>query len=142
MVYNAFSVFRRLVGGRIWVRVERRPGRKRTVVRGIFTPRLLSAIGAETPMAGRVTASGEQPPCEAVEVWLRQPPKLDRLAERVHELMDLQGLSYREAATKLQEEGENVNSGNVWYIYRRWYQIQGLPLPERPYNNGRPRRLR
>jgi hypothetical protein len=62
------------------------------------------------------------------------------LAERVHQLMDLDGLSYREAAAALQQEGEAVNSGNVWYSYRRYYAMRGLPVPNRPYNNGRPRR--
>ena len=55
--------------------------------------------------------------------------------------MDVEGLSYREAATKTRRrKATSVNSGNVWYIYRRWYQMRGLPVPERPYNNGRPRK--
>jgi hypothetical protein len=136
VIYRAVAVFRQLVGGRIAVHVERRPGRKRTSVRGVFTPQLLRTVRREggVPMAG----SGE--PAAEVEVWLRPPPRLDRLAERVHELMDVQGLSYREAAAALQKEGHAVNSGNVWYIYRRYYAMHDLPVPKRPYNSGRPRR--
>ena len=53
--------------------------------------------------------------------------------------MDIEGKSYREAAKVLQKEDARINSGNVWYSYRRWYQMRGLPVPERAYNNGRPR---
>jgi DNA invertase Pin-like site-specific DNA recombinase len=136
VVYKSASVFRRLVGGKIWVHVERRPGRQRTVVRAVFTPQLLRAVTLEAQAA----SPGETPPTETVEVWLREPPKLDALAERTHQLIDIDGLSYREAAKVLQAEGHKVNSGNVWYFYRRWYEMQGLPVPERPYNNGRPRK--
>jgi DNA invertase Pin-like site-specific DNA recombinase len=137
-VYKAASIFRRLVGGRIWVHVDRRPGRKRTVVRAVFTPRLLRACS----LAAQIAVAGEEPLAETVEVWLREPPKLDALTEPVHQLMDVEGLSYREAAKVLQQEGYRVNSGNVWYIYRRWYEMRGLPVPKRPYNNGRPRKSR
>jgi len=138
MVYKAASVFRRLVGGRILVHVEPRPGRKRTVVRGVFTPQLLRAVA----LAAQTAAPAEEPSVATVELWLRKPPKLDALADRVHQLMDIEFLSYREAAKALQAEGHQVNSGNVWYIYRRWYQMRGLPVPEQPYNNGRPRKSR
>jgi DNA invertase Pin-like site-specific DNA recombinase len=136
VVYRALAVFRQLVGGRIEVHVERRPGRQRSNVRGVFRPELLRTVQreGEAPLAD----SGE--PATEVEVWLRQPPRLDRLAQRVHELLDIAGLSYREAAAALKQEGHAVNSGNVWYIYRRYYAMHGLPVPQRPYNNGRPRR--
>ena len=42
VVYKAFRIFRQLTGGRIWVHVEQRPGRKQTNVRGVFTPQLLA----------------------------------------------------------------------------------------------------
>jgi DNA invertase Pin-like site-specific DNA recombinase len=135
-VYKASNILRQLVGGRIWVHVERRPGRKQTVARGVFRPHLIRTVKA---VAG-VRDVDDEEPTEDVEVWLRKPPRLDLLAERVHQLVDLDGLSYRETAKKLREEGHKVNSGNVWYSYRRHYEIQGLPVPERPYNNGRPRR--
>ena len=54
--------------------------------------------------------------------------------------MDVEGLSYRGAAAALQSEGQKINSGVVWQIYRRYYQMIGQPVPERPYNNGRPRK--
>jgi hypothetical protein len=138
VVYKAASIFRRLVGGRIWVHVEWRPGRKRTNVRGVFQPHLLHAVKTT---AG-AHAAADDPLPEEVEVWLRKPPRLDALAERVHELIDNQGLSYRDTAEVLQAEGQKVNSGNVWYSYRRWYQMQDLLVPDRSYNNGHPRKSR
>lgn len=61
------------------------------------------------------------------------------IAERVHELIEIRGMSHRDAAKQLQREGRNVNSANVWYSYRRWYEMQGLPAPKLPYNNGQKR---
>jgi hypothetical protein len=54
--------------------------------------------------------------------------------------MDGEGLSYREAAAALQAEGYKVNSGVIWQVYRRYYQMIGQPVPPRPYNNGRARK--
>ena len=130
-VYKALAVFRRLTGGRIWVHVERRKGRKRTNARGVFTPHLLRAVGDQAELTDRHELAGEE-----VSVWLRKPPRMDAIAERVHQLLDNEGLSYRDAAKRLQADGHDVNSGNVWYSYRRWCEMQGLPVPERPYNNG------
>ncbi|MEQ8786072.1 MAG: recombinase family protein [Pirellulaceae bacterium] len=134
-VYKALAIFRRLTGGRIWVYVERRKGRKRTNVRGTFRLHLIRAIKEH----GGAIACDETPGDE-ITVWLRKPPRLDAIAERVHLLIDIEGQSYREAAKVLQSEGYGVNSGNVWYSYRRWYEMQGLPAPKRPYNNGNERR--
>ena len=136
VVYKAFAIFRTLTGGRIMVHVEQRLGRKRTNVRGVFRPHLLKAVRAEAKM-NNVADDGLPEP---VEVWLREPPRLDLMAEPVHRLVDIDGLSLRGAAAKLCEQGWKVNSGNVWYSYRRWYDMQGLPVPKRPYNNGRPRK--
>ena len=138
VVYRAAAVFRLLVGGRVEVHVENRAGRKRKNARGIFHPALIGAIRTELRDHHPLTV----PEAPSEEVWLRQPPKRDQLAERVHQLMDIDGLSYREAARALQAEGQNVNSGVVWQIYRRFYEMQGQSVPERAYNNGRPRRLR
>jgi hypothetical protein len=136
VVYRALAVLRELVGGRIEVHVEARPGRKRNNVRVVFRPQVLQAVQRE----GEAPSAGNCEPAAEVELWLRQPPRMDRLAQRVHELMDAGGLSYRQAAAVLQKEGHKVNSGNVWCIYRRYYEMRGLPVPERPYNNGQPRR--
>lgn len=138
LVYRAASVFGRLVGKQIWVHVEKRPGRKQTVVRGVFTPHLLHAVARAT----ETVVPNDCPAAETVEVWFREPPKLDALAERVHQLIDIEGLSQRETAARLREEGHKVNCGNVWYMYRRWYEMQGLPMPKQHYNNGRPRKPR
>jgi len=43
-VYTAASVFGSLVGGRIWVHVERRPNRKRANVRGVIRPQLINTV--------------------------------------------------------------------------------------------------
>jgi site-specific DNA recombinase len=134
-VYKALSVFRTLTGGHISCHIERRSNRKRTNVRGVFTVNLVRAVHDE----GVVSGSSESFSNE-VSVWLREPPQLDAMAERVHELVDNQGLTFADAAVRLQADGLNVNDTNVWYSYRRWYEMQALPVPKRPYNNGRPRK--
>jgi DNA invertase Pin-like site-specific DNA recombinase len=137
VVYRAADVFRKLVGGRVVVHVETRAGRKRANVRGTFRPDLIRTARAALDMAPPPDA----PVPPEVQVWLRKPPKKDQLAERVHQLIDIDGLSYREAATVLQGEGQTGNSGVVWQIYHRYYEMIGQPVPDRPYNNGRPRRV-
>lgn len=137
-VHKAVEVFRLLTGGQIFVHVERRPGRKRTNVRGVFRPCLLQAVTEQSGHPG----TSDETAAKEVPVWLRKPPRLDAIAEQVRELIDIEGQSYREAAKTLRQEGHNVNSGNVWYSYRRWYEMRGLPVPEKPYNNGKPRKSR
>ena len=136
-VYRALRLFRALTRGKIWVHVEQRPGRKGKNVRGVFRLDVLRAVQdfADTP-----TDADDVLPSQEITVWLRKPPRLDLLAERVHQLIDIEGQSMRDAAKTLQSEGHQVNSGNVWYSYQRWYELQGQPVPKRPYNNGRPRR--
>jgi site-specific DNA recombinase len=136
VVYRAAATFRQLVGSRVWVHVDRRAGRQRTNVRGTFRPDLIRTARSGLGLG----ASAETPEPPEVQVWLRQPPKKDQLAERVHQLMDIESLSYREAAAALQAEGHRINSGVVWQIYHRYYELIGQPVPERPYNNGRPRK--
>lgn len=125
-VYKALAVFRSLTDGQVWVHVERRANRKRTNVRGTFRPQLFRGIVFTT--------------LPSVTVWLRQPPRMDAIAERVHELIDMERLSHRETAKQLRREGYAVNSGNVWYSYKRWYEMQGIEPPKVPYNNGKRRR--
>lgn len=133
-VYKALAVFRRLTAGQIRVYVERRKGRRRTNVRGVFRPHLIRTIQEHAGLP-----DGNAPTAEEVTLWLRKPPRVDALAERVHQLIDVEGLSHRDAAKQLQKEGHNVNSGNVWYSYRRYYEMQGLTPPKLPYNNGHKR---
>ena len=134
-VYKTLAVFRRLTAGVIYVHVERRQGRKRTNVRGVFRPHLIQAWkGDAKPL------KGEDPGNESVSVWLRKPPRADALAEQVHQLIDIEGLSYRAAAKRLQEGGLKINSGNVWSSYRRYYEMKGATPPKLPYNNGRKRK--
>jgi len=134
-IYRALAVFRDLTGGCIMVHVEPRPARKQTNVRGQFQPRLLRVVRdkAELP------PGSDDPVPEEVEVWLREPPLRDLLAPRVHQLIDVEGMSFRAAAKQLQKEGYQVNSGVVWQIYERYYEMIGQPKPKRPYNNGNSR---
>ena len=134
VIYRAADVFRQLVGGRIFVHVERRAARKRTNVYGAFRPDLLATLQkalAITPSES-ATAGAEE------RVWLRKRPKRDCLAERVYQLFDIEKKSYREIAKILQAEGENINSGVVWQIRQRYYEMMGLPVPTRTYAPRRP----
>ncbi|TWU40059.1 hypothetical protein Q31b_34030 [Novipirellula aureliae] len=136
-VYKALAIFRSLTGGQIWVHVERRANRKRTNVRGSFHPRLvLTTTAGSAPLGDPPTDEDE------VTVWLRKPPRLDAIAQRVHELIDVEGMSYRATANQLVREGHKVNSGNVWYSYRRWHEMQGQKPPKVAYNGGKKRRSR
>ena len=137
-VYKSAAVFRALVGGRVWVHVERRQQRKRTNVRGVFQPCLVRAVCDAIGLTG--VEQGELP--AEVSVWLRQPPLRDRLAPRVHQLLDIEGHTYRSAAKVLQAEGYSINSGVVWQIYRRYYEMIDEPVPKRLYNNGKKRKSR
>lgn len=131
---RAVMIFRRLVGGRVWVHVEKRASRKRTNIKGVFQPQLFQSV-----RGGAAQIHGDAETAPQVSVWLRQPPRLDLIAERVHQLIDIEHFSHRATAKQLQTEGYNVKSGNVWYSYRRWYEMQGLPVPKLPYNNGNER---
>ena len=132
MVYRAASAFRQLVGDRIWVHVERRPGRKRTNVRAIFRPTLLQAVAG---VLGVSTST--ESVVEEVEVWLRKPPQRDLLANRAYQLIDVERRSYRDAAVVFQSEGHTaINSGVVWQLRQRYYEMIGQPAPKLPYNNG------
>lgn len=133
-VYRALSIFKALTGGQILVDIQQRPARKKTVVQATFELHLLDAVSY---VAG--VATDAQLPATTAQVWLRPPPRSDQLTERVHHLIDIEGRSFRDAAKMLQAEGHQVNSGNVWTIYQRYYEMRGLPVPDRPYNNGHPR---
>lgn len=132
-VYQALGVFRSLTGGQIMVSVEQRANRKRTNVRGVFQLRLLDSFDHSL-------RNCESQPSHSITLWLRNPPRVDAIAERVHQLIDIEGMSHRETAKHLRQEGHNVNSGNVWYSYRRWYEMKDLEPPAVPYNNGKQRR--
>ena len=134
VIYRAADVFRQLVGGRVLVHVERRAARKRTNVYGAFGPDLLRTLKKALAIAPSesVTAGVEE------RVWLRKRPKRDCLAERVYQLYDIEKKGYREIATILQAEGENINSGVVWQIRQRYYEMMGWPAPSRTYAPRRP----
>jgi len=137
VVYRAAHTFKLLVGGRILVCVEPRPGRKRTVVRGRFTPRLLAAVSEQ--LSSPATATADIP--AEVVVWLRKPPKCDELAYRVHELVDGQGLSYGEAADELCRDGHGrMSAVRISLLYTRYYEIVQQPRPRHGYNHDRPRK--
>ncbi len=136
-IYKALSIFRTLTGEQIMVHVERRANRKRTNVRGSFRSGLSptkSERFSDSRQASSVYADKEE-----IILWLREPPRLDAIAERVHRLIDEDVMSHREVAKQLRSEGHKVNSGNVWYSYYRWYEMQNLDPPKVPYNNGKKR---
>ena len=138
LVYRAAALFRSMVGGRIIVRPEQRAERQESVVRGFFTPRLLETVHAE--INGRLIAHAQS--AQEVWAWLREPPMKDHLAERVHQMLDIQKLNFLEVAALLRAEDYKIRPGNVADIYKRYYEMTGQPIPPRLYNNGRPRKSR
>lgn len=136
-VHRAYRVFELLVGGSVMVHVDARPGRKRTNARGTFTPNLIAAVNHAA--GGDATARPDS--VAEVEVWLREPPFLDLWAARAYELVDVRGQSYRSAATIMnREDGLTINSGKVWQLRKRYYEMRGEPAPDRDYNNGHRRK--
>ena len=135
-VYRAAAIFRRLVGERVVVHVEPCRGRKRTSVRGVFRPNLLATVANELQLSSESLS-----PAEEVSVWLRQVPQLDLMAQRAHQLVDIEGKSYRQAEAIFKAEGHGkIDSGVVWQLRKRYFEMIGEPAPKRPYNNGRPRK--
>lgn len=135
--HRAFRIFELLVGGKIMVHVDARAGRKRKNARGVFTPNLIAAVNEVG--SGDPNVCSEQP--SEVEVWLREPPFIDLWAARARELVDLRGESYRSAATIMnREDGLKINSGKVWQLRKRYYEMRGEAAPEREYNNGHRRK--
>ena len=65
-----------------------------------------------------------------------------KLGQALSESSQDEGLTYPEATEVLIEQGQNISVNNVWCAYRRYYEMTGLPVPERHYNNGRPRKPR
>lgn len=138
VIHKAQSVFERLTGGQIMVHVEPRAGRKCPSVRGTFVPQLLRVIADQAGAVEREDRENGE-----VEVWLREPPFLDRWAQRAHELVDLENESYRTAAKRMREEdGVDINSGKVWQLRDRYYEMIGQPKPSTAYNGGQPRKPR
>jgi hypothetical protein len=138
VLHRAATVFEFLVGGRIDVHSEPRPGRKQKRVRGTFVPNLLQTVCQGHPAMQQTALS----PSGTVEVWLRRIPQKERLAMAVHQLVDIERHSFRSAADVLRTRGHSINSGVVWQIHQRYWQMQGLPVPDLPYNNGQPRDAR
>jgi len=138
LVHRAAAVFGELVGGKVWGHYIPRPGRKRGYVRGEFTPDLL------TPTQAAVGAGMSLEPrkADAILVWLRPVPQIDQHAETAHRLIDIEGLSFRDAEKVMKDRGFNFNSGKLWQFYARYYETIGQPMPKRPYNNGRPAKPR
>jgi DNA invertase Pin-like site-specific DNA recombinase len=129
-IYRAADLFKRLVGGAVEVVVKVRPGRKRGAVGGRFTPRLLATVVEAGSMPSVPAAS----PPAAVEVWLRQPPRLEAVAAEVRRLYEDERLGFRTIAKQL-----GIGCGNVYQSYRRHYEMQGLPVPPRRPRGRSPR---
>jgi hypothetical protein len=122
-VYKAADLLRRLAGGQVWVDVEARAGRKRGVVRGRITPRLLQTA---TDALGAPPGAAEDAVVAEAEVWLRRPPRLDAVAAEVRRLYEDEGLGFRAIAKQL-----NIGCGNVHQSYLRYYELRGQPAPPR-----------
>ena len=120
-VYKAVDVFTRLVGGRVVVESDARAGRKKCTVRGRFTPRLLDVVAGALGFALPPAADTKE-----VVVWLREPPRLDAVAPEVRRLYEDEGLGFRAIAKRL-----GIGCGNVYASYLRYYELQGLPVPDR-----------
>jgi site-specific DNA recombinase len=134
LVYRASELFRQLVGGRIEVIIERRQGRKQVNVRGVFRSQI---IRVAQQLLNTLRREEGRENLE-VSVWLRIPQR-ELLGEMVKTLIDDEGHTYRSAAKVMQLRGHNINSGVVWQIYKRYYEMIGQPPPKLPYNNGKPR---
>ena len=129
-VYRVADLFKRLVGGEVEVLVEVRAGRKRGVVRGRFTPRLLDTVAE----AGGLGLAPETAPPAPTEVWLRRPPRLDAVAAEVRRLYEDEDLGFRAIARKL-----GIGCGNIYQSYHRYYEMRGLATPPRRPRGRRPR---
>ena len=119
-VYRAASLFRRLVGERVWVDVDIRVGRKRGVVRARFTPRLLSTV------ADTVGAGPAPDPAGEIVVWLRRPPQVDLMAPEARRLYEEEKLGFLAIGKAL-----GIVSQEAYRAYKRYYEMQGLPVPPR-----------
>ncbi len=127
-VYKAVALFRQLTGGKIEVHFDRRPGRKRTTARAVFTPSFLATVAhaIETPVAQ------EDAVVAPVEVRLTKPPRMDKNAAEVRELYEDQKLSFQTIGTRL-----GIGCAGAWQAYRRYYEMRGEPMPPRRYNSDK-----
>lgn len=137
VIGKAVDVFAALVGGEVRVHAHLRPGRKRWLACGHFTPNLLGALRA----ALGADESAAPSDVEELKVWLRKPPRVDRLADEVRHLYEVEQLSFSAINDLLEKKyGEKIGSGNCCAAWRRWYEIRQLPLPAPRGNMGRPRK--
>lgn len=133
---RAASILERLVGtGGIRVVATPRPGRTRFAVLGRLTPDLLSVVAPDegNPAAGAVKRQ--------LEVFLRPVPLVDRLADEVRHLYDVEGINYPEISSRLSlKHKRKIGTGVCASAYQRWYASRGSPVPPRRTTEGRPRR--
>lgn len=141
VVGKAVRLFTDLVDGAIFVQSEKRRGRRRSVVRGRYTPSLIRPIQAalgESDVARPADVNGTS---MSVEIWLRKPPRVDQLANEVYQLYEQERIGFRLINQRLEAKyREKIGSGNICAAWRRWYEMRGLPLPPPRTNTGRPRR--
>jgi hypothetical protein len=133
----AADLYRRLVGGKIVITPEPRPGKVRWMVKATFTPQIFSICQASLlPMVNASTGSPELP----VEVRIRKIAKIDRFADEVQHMYDIQKLGFRVIGNMLEAKyGQKVGSGACCIAYRRYFEIRGLPVPpRRPSSRPRP----
>ena len=129
---RAAATFRRLVGGRVTVRVGARAVRRHPEIRGEFTPALLEALAEDLGIP--VVAPGPAP--APVSAWLRRPP-IDDKAEEARRLHEEDGLSFQQIG-----ERWGQSSSPAFRAYHRYYEMAGLPAPPSRATRGRPRSKR
>lgn len=134
MIHRTADLFCRLVGNRVYVHFEVRPGRKRTLAKAVFVPELLEVAKERL---GIPDSEGSRENATQVSLWLRGPPRIDRTAGEVRRLYEDEGLGFREIGDRLE-----CGSGNACHAYRRWYESRGLPVPPARRPGGRPRKER
>jgi len=135
--YRAVQVFEALTGGKIEVTTYGRADRERPLVRGTFTPLLLESFLKGAGYPDLASHAGTPSP---VIVWLRPPPQCDRVAERVHQLIDVECVARHEAIKTLRSEGIELEEDGIYRALDRYYCEAGIRRPEHRYNNGQPRR--
>ncbi|MCL2640765.1 MAG: recombinase family protein [Phycisphaerales bacterium] len=136
VVGKGLDIFRNLVGGQIKVHAQRRLARKDWIVTGVFVPNL---IGTLQKNLGGVSQESKMETTK--EVFLVPPPFVDRIADEIRHLYDVEKKGFRVIADILNDKyKKNIGSGNCCAAYRRWYEMHNLLWPEPKTNTGRPRK--
>ena len=105
----------------------------------MVTLEAVDVVGAATPDQPAVAPADAVATRETGETLWSAVAELPPLERAAVVLRYRDGLSYQDAAVVLQREGFDANSANLWQARRRYFEMNGEPVPARPYNNGQPR---